>query len=401
MPANFSSFSPIDGSIVWEGIASTPPEIDAAMARASDSLQNWQKTPLETRIQIARTYRDKLQSDRAEIEDLIVREVGKLAWEAAGEVNASIAKIELSIQALKQRRCDAPPTGDGPIVRRTEYHALGVAIVLGPFNFPLHLPGGQIVPALLAGNTVVFKPSEQATAIGHWMIHAWHAAGLPREVLQVIVGGPDVATHAIDSRHTSAVFLTGSRAAGRSIHRHLAGRPEVLLALELGGNNPLIVAPDVAEETVGSIVSSSAFVTAGQRCTCARRAIFIESESAEKQLKCLVRRTRELRVGMPGDVPQPHVGPLISENAADSLVATYDKLRSLGCHPEIPLEIDPRERILFAQPSSTPPPYQPTNGRKLARWNGLALCWSCAVLLILTQRFGPQPTLRTGLPLHC
>jgi len=356
MPLNFSSnrpvasLSPIDGTTLWEGQESEPVDIDETMDRSADAGRRWRKVPLDRRIEIVRNYQAFLEAHREEIEHLIVREVGKLRWEAAGEVNASIAKIDLSVQALQQRRSDllvgpqdATADSNRPAIHtRIRYQPLGVVLVLGPFNFPLHLPGGQIIPAILAGNAVVFKPSEQATAIGHWMVNAWRTAGLAEDLLQMIVGGPDVAAQAIDSPHTSAVFLTGSRAAGRSIHRRLAGRPGVLLALELGGNNPIVIADGVPDEMVASIVSASAFLTAGQRCTCARRAIFVESASTDSQLKRLVARTRSLRVGMPNDTPGPHIGPMISQAAGASLRSTYDKLLGLGCRPVIPWEIESR-----------------------------------------------------------
>lgn len=349
MVANFSSISPIDGISVWSGSESIASEIDETMIRATAASHRWRRTPLARRIEVVRNYRDSLESGRSEIQTLITREVGKLPWDAAGEVNVSIAKIERSIQALQQRRSPLqldPSPPESPIRRRIEYQPLGAIVVLGPFNFPLHLPGGQIIPALLAGNSVVFKPSEQATAIGCWMADAWRSAGLPDDVLRLIVGGPDVAARAIESPLTRAVFLTGSRAVGRAIHRQLAGRPGVLLALELGGNNPIVITEDVRPQTVASIVSASAFISAGQRCTCARRAIFVDSASANAQLDSVVRQTDQLRVGMPDDSPVPHIGPVISESAAAGLRATYDKLLSLGCQPIIDWKVDRRAENL-------------------------------------------------------
>ncbi len=350
MSTNFSSISPMDKNVVWEGPETPISSVDAIMDQSASAAKQWRETPLEQRIEVARRYQTKLQQDRSEIEELIVREVGKLPWEAAGEVNASIAKIDLTIQAQQQRRCELPGdsavAGDSPIRRRIVYRPLGVTLVLGPFNFPLHLPGGQIIPALLAGNTVVFKPSEQATAVGLWMLDAWRSAGLPKDVLLPILGGPAVATRAIDSDQTAAVLLTGSRSAGRAIHRQLAGRPDVLLALELGGNNPIVINADVADETVAAIVSGSAFLTAGQRCTCARRAIFVESTETAAQIDCLIEKTRNLRVGMPGDSPPPHIGPMISDHAAESLKTTYENLLRLGCRPLIPMTADARSANL-------------------------------------------------------
>ncbi len=220
-----------------------------------------------------------------------------------------------------------------------------MVLVLGPFNFPLHLPGGQIIPALLAGNAVVFKPSEQATAVGQWMQEAWQQIGLPEGVFQMISGGVETAVAAIDSPLVNGVFLTGSRAAGRAIGRQLGGRPDVLLALELGGNNPIVVT-DVDAAAAAGVVSLSAFVSAGQRCTCARRAIFVQSDRTASQIDALVAQTRAIRVGLPHDQPAAQVGPLISESAAVALNETYQRLLRLGCQAAVPMASDPRRANL-------------------------------------------------------
>ena len=345
MSENFSSISPFDDSDVWTGEATTADEIREVMQRSAVAAKSWRRTEVTKRIEITRRFASFLGDHRGEIEALIRREVGKLRWDASAEVGASIAKVELSIQALQQRRREASEISD-VATRTIRYQPLGVTLVLGPFNFPLHLPGGQIIPALLAGNSVVFKPSDQATAVGIWVANAWREVGLPKDVLQIIVGGVGTAVTAIDAPEVSGVFLTGSRSAGRAIHRQLAGRPEVLLALELGGNNPIVVGDGVDSDLAASIVSFSAFVSAGQRCTCARRAIYIRGEQCEQSIETLVRMTQQLRVGLDSDDHAPHVGPLISKSAADSLRRTYEDLIALGCKPLVPWRVDSRRANL-------------------------------------------------------
>jgi succinylglutamic semialdehyde dehydrogenase len=345
MPTSFSSISPIDGEVLWQGEATPASEIGRVMDRAAEQARPWRETTVADRIELVRRYGQQLERNRDQLTALISREVGKLPWDAAAEVGASVGKIELSIQAFEQRRAEHLVEG-GAAGRRIRYRPLGVSLVLGPFNFPLHLPGGQIIPALLAGNTVVFKPSDQATAIGQWMTQAWHEAGLPEGVLQMITGGVDTAVAAIDSPHVTGVFLTGSYGAGCAIHRQLAGRPGVLLALELGGNNPIVVTGEVPKETVAAMVSFSSFISSGQRCTCARRAIIVDSEATQSQIDALIKVTSQLRVGMPADDPTPHVGPLISAAAAENLNRTYDELLRIGCEPLIPFQIDPRSNNL-------------------------------------------------------
>ncbi len=339
MSNRFTSLSPIDDSVIWSGEATSQQQIKRVMQQSAQAGGLWRDTALEDRIEIVRRYGKHLSDHQEEITDLISREVGKLHWDARAEVAAGIGKIELSIGAIGQRRGEQS-TGSGDLRRVIRYQPIGVTLVLGPFNFPLHLPGGQIIPALLAGNTVVFKPSDQATAVGQWMLDAWRSVGLPEAVLQMITGGVAEAAAAIDSPQVAGVFLTGGRAAGRAIHRQLAGRPEVLLALELGGNNPIVVTGDVPAKTVASLVSFSAFISAGQRCTCARRLILEENAQTPSQLAALVDRTAAIKVGLPDAEPVPHVGPLISAQAADGLQQTYDRLLQLGCQPLLPMKRD-------------------------------------------------------------
>tara|TARA_R110002073_G_scaffold64719_3_gene161895 strand:- start:3795 stop:5240 length:1446 start_codon:yes stop_codon:yes gene_type:complete len=345
MPKLFQSVSPLDDTILFDGPESTPKQIERAIATARQSAILWHRTPLSQRIQIARNYAKHLSEHREEIRELITSEVGKLPWDADAEVGAAIGKIDLSVTALHERR-GKTVIESGSLARVVRYHPLGVALVLGPFNFPLHLPGGQIVPALLAGNTIVFKPSDQATAVGQWMIDAWRQAGLPDGVMQMIQGGVEVAVHAIDSPLINAVLLTGSRAAGRAIHRQLAGRPDVLLALELGGNNPVVVSDSIPSATVAELVTFSAFVSAGQRCSCARRALFIENSHSEAHIDAVIERTQSLVVGLPGDQTTPQVGPLISALAAKQLRKTYDALLANGCRAVVPWKVNSRRENL-------------------------------------------------------
>ena len=344
MATKLESRSPLDDAVIWQGEHFSARKVADSVRRASLAQRAWREKPLPERIQVVERYGEYLRTHQEELTDLLAREVGKLPWDAAGEVRASIAKASVSIQALHDRRGHQvvqSRSDENPVQRVIRYHAIGTVLVLGPFNFPLHLPGGQIIPALLAGNSVVFKPSDQAPAVGQWIGNAWHEVGLPEGVLEVIQGGVETAVAAIDCDEVDGVFLTGGRNAGRAIHRQLAGRPSVLLALELGGNNPIVVCENVDEETATGIVSFSAFISAGQRCTCSRRAIFI-GEKADSHIESLVDRIGGLRVGLPDDDPAPQIGPIISEDAAIGLKQTFEKLVELGCEPIIPLETDSR-----------------------------------------------------------
>ncbi|TWU54658.1 N-succinylglutamate 5-semialdehyde dehydrogenase [Rubripirellula tenax] len=343
---NLQSVSFISGEPIFDKKATNKQEIGEILEKAKVAGQIWANVSVADRIECVRQFGAFVSAHRDQISKLISSEVGKLPWDADGEVSASIAKVELSIAAMETRRRDRIlQPSNGPVQRQVRYRPIGVGLVLGPFNFPLHLPGGQIIPLLLAGNAVVFKPSEKATAVGQWMMDAWHQSGLPRDVMQWIVGAGDTAVTAIDRPEVGGVFLTGSRAVGQAIHRQLAGRPEVMLALELGGNNPIIVTESVPPDTVAKLVSFSAFVSAGQRCTCARRAIFVDGNDSNHQINALVIATEKLSAGLPGD-NRAEVGPLIDATAAKRLKQTYDELLHLGCKPLLPFAVDPRHPAL-------------------------------------------------------
>jgi succinylglutamic semialdehyde dehydrogenase len=221
----------------------------------------------------------------------------------------------------------------------TRFRPHGVVGVLGPFNYPGHLANGHIVPALLAGNAVVFKPSEQAPAVAERYAAAWQAAGLPPGVVGLLQGGRAAGEAIVDHRELDALCLTGSAATGLAIHRRLAGRPQVLLALEMGGNNPLVVGT-IREEGVAAAVhlaALSAYSTAGQRCSCARRLVVPRTATGDAVVERLARLAAAIRVGPPDADPEPFMGPVISEAVARSLVALQEGLEARGARPLVRL----------------------------------------------------------------
>ena len=321
--------SPVDESIVWSGRQASGDQARVAVQSAAGAAADWAACSLEDRIAVVRRFGEQLASRRDEFASCISQQVGKPVWEAATEVATSIAKVEVSISAIDDRTPVTQQDLDGfRAVGR--YRPIGVMLVLGPFNFPLHLPGGQIIPALLSGNTVVFKPSELAPAVGQMLVQAWQAAGLPAGVINLLQGDAKVAAAAIDHPKTGGVLFTGSRTAGAAIHRQLAGRPEVQLALEMGGNNPLVVVDAQPMAAAIDLVIQSAFLSAGQRCTCARRLIVVESPENREFVKRLSAAIPRIRCGLPDADPPPFCGPLISPAAAEKVLAIQAALCQQG-----------------------------------------------------------------------
>ncbi len=177
-----------------------------------------------------------------------------------------VGKVALSVAAYRQRSAEATiELGDA--TASTRYKPHGVVAVLGPFNMPGHLPNGHIVPALLAGNTVVFKPSELTPLVGQKMVEIWESAGLPSGVMNLAQGGRDVGVALTEHRGIDGLFFTGSAEAGRAINRAMADRPGTILALEMGGNSPLIVWDAEDLDAAAYLTIQSAFITSGQRCS--------------------------------------------------------------------------------------------------------------------------------------
>jgi succinylglutamic semialdehyde dehydrogenase len=301
----------------------------------------WSRTSHEDRKQVVRRFAEYVATHRETLTNLIMDEVGKLRTDASSEVAAVIAKAEITIEMMDARRADRDDESSA-FVSQLRYRPLGVVIVLGPFNFPAHLPGGHIIPALLAGNSVVFKPSELAPRVGQWIGDAWQEAGLPTGVLQVIQGTAAVAKALIDDQQIAAVFFTGGYHAGLSIHRQLAGRPEVLLALEMGGNNPLVLLPPYDLSEAVKIIATSAFASSGQRCTCTRRLILIDDESSQAIITQLVDHVTNMSCGLPHDTPEVAIGPVISAKAAERLLNVQERWLKSGGTPLVQMKRSPR-----------------------------------------------------------
>lgn len=297
-------------------------DVDDAVSRARRSLADWTAQPVTTRMELVRRFANEVRKESEKLAELIARETGKPLWEARTEVESVIAKVEISIRAYaertSQRKFDSAMQGTAAV--RHKPH--GVMAVLGPYNFPAHLPNGHIVPALIAGNTVIFKPSEKTPATGELLVQCFHMAGIPAGVIQLLIGtvaeGQDLIAH----DGVDGVLFTGSANAGLSINRKLASSPNKIIALEMGGNNPLIVwdTPKIAD--AATLIVQSAFMSAGQRCTCARRLIVKSSlyDNVVGEVKSL---TDRLIVGAPFDQPEPFMGPVIDNGAADGLTESF------------------------------------------------------------------------------
>lgn len=321
----FKSIDPATGETVWDGPAASPAEVQAATDRARAAFPDWADRPRQDRIDAVQRYQAVLKARAPQMAEAISRETGKALWETTTELGAMAGKVDISIRAYDERTGErTAETGFGRATLRHRPH--GVAAVLGPFNFPGHLPNGHIVPALLAGDTVVFKPSEETPLIGQLMAEAFAEADLPDGVVNVVQGGRDTGAALLDSG-IDALMFTGSGAAGAHFRRKFADDPHVILALELGGNNPLVVWDAADAEAVAGIVVQSAFVTTGQRCSCARRLIVPAGAQGDAIVEAVKAMVGRLILAPWNSTPEPYAGPLISVKAAEAaLKALQDRI---------------------------------------------------------------------------
>lgn len=335
--SNFQRHTPAEDAVVCAGRQADAGQVAAAIAASRAAFAKWSETSIDHRMGIAKHFAELVTSQKEELAQLISTEVGKPLWESRTEAAAVAGKVANSIDAILKRRWTTTEPS-GAYVAVTRYRPHGVMLVLGPFNLPAHLPGAHIVPALLAGNTVVFKPSELAPAVGQWLVRTWQAAGLPQGVLNLIQGGPQVAASAVANDDVAGVLFTGSHRVGVLLHQAMAGKPHKVLALEMGGNNPLVIhrCSDIRRAAI--TVLHSAYITSGQRCTCARRLIVVGADNYHRMLHTLSEMLPKVRVGQAFDQLQPFMGSLIHSQAAQQMLAAQNKLFNDGAEAIIPMQ---------------------------------------------------------------
>jgi succinylglutamic semialdehyde dehydrogenase len=359
--AVFHSLNPATGVRLGEYRAAGVDEVGRAVAAARRAFPGWSLLAVEKRVEYLMGFAEILRKEKSSSDPavatlplIISQETGKPYWESLTELDAMINKVGLSIQALKERRSPAVQATAAQTTA-TRYKPHGVVAVLGPFNFPGHLPNGHIVPALLAGNTVVFKPSELTPWAGERMVQLWEQAGLPAGVLNLVQGARETGGALASNAGIDGLFFTGSVAAGRALNRILADEPQKILALEMGGNNPLVVWKAEDLDAAALLTVQSAYQTTGQRCSCARRLIVENGAKGDALVERLLALIGRLRIGPYTDRPEPFMGPLIRAHAAAAALEGQQKLFDLGAIAIRPMQ--PFAPASIAHPPSSLPAF--------------------------------------------
>lgn len=328
----FDSLNPVTQESVWSGQGASAEQVAAAVAAARAAFPAWARLSLDARIAVLERFAATLKTRADELARCIGEETGKPLWESATEVTSMVNKVAISIQSYRERTGEkSGPLADATAVLRHKPH--GVVAVFGPYNFPGHLPNGHIVPALLAGNAVVFKPSELTPKVAELTVQCWIEAGLPAGVLNLVQGGRETGVALAGNPGIDGLFFTGSSRTGNLLHQQFAGRPDKILALEMGGNNPLVVDEVADVDAAVYTIIQSAFISAGQRCTCARRLLVPVGAWGDALLARLVAVAASIQVGAFDAQPAPFMGSVISLDAARHLLKAQEHLIAQGATP--------------------------------------------------------------------
>ena len=325
----FESINPSNGDVVWHGNGANAEQVDSAVKAAKAAQMQWADTPLEDRIAILENFAAQLKEHSEEFATIIARETGKPLWETRTEVGAMTSKVAISVKAYHERTgtTENPMPGAKAFIRHKPH---GVVAIFGPYNFPGHLPNGHIVPAILAGNTVIFKPSELTPHVAEFTLSLWLKAGLPAGVINLVQGEIETGKALASHKEIDGLFFTGSSNTGHLLHKQFAGHPGKILALEMGGNNPLIVKNVSDVSAAAHDIIQSGFITSGQRCTCARRVFIEKSANGDAILEKLISATKNIVVDDSFATEQPFMGAMISEKAALGMVTAQNELVSKG-----------------------------------------------------------------------
>lgn len=327
--SSFSSLNPATGEILWRGKEASLSDVNEAVLHAQQAFPSWSSLLIDERSRFLTDFADILRSSQKDLATIISQETGKPLWESMIEVEAMINKVDISLDAYGSR-C-AGMIRDQPHARlMTRHRPHGVLAVFGPYNFPGHLPNGHIIPALLAGNTIIFKPSELTPLVAEETIRLWQKAGLPPGVLNLVQGGRETGKAIAHHPNIQGILFTGSYSTGLYLSQLFGSHPSKILALEMGGNNPLIVGDIQDFQAAAYVVLQSAYLTSGQRCTCARRLIIPKTQVGEKVLEALMEMVNALSIGPYTQNPEPFMGPIISEKHAQQILKAQEMLKSKG-----------------------------------------------------------------------
>lgn len=327
--------------VVWRGVPRSE-HASQAVAEARRAQAAWAALSRESRAECLRAYAERCKAAVPRLAELITREVGKTIAESTAEARLLADKVSVTLDTHSMGRvADYEVSAGATRVGRCHFRPLGVMAVIGPYNFPAHLPNGQIVPALLLGNAVVFKPSEKAPATAQALATLLGSC-VPPGVFNLVQGRGDAAAALVAHAAVDGVLFTGSWPVGRRILEANLDRPGRMVALEMGGNNAAVVLDDAPLRLAVLECARAAFATTGQRCTCTRR-IVVQRGIADRFIRALVEVARSLTWGPGSATPPVFMGPLVSREARQSVLDAQQAFLARGAQALLAAQAPPRD----------------------------------------------------------
>lgn len=325
----FKDISPSDLSDQIMTVSFQLDHIDKACKAAKDAYMPWSRTTLAERKSYLLKLRDVFVAHESEMAELISRDTGKALWDATQEAKALATKVDVtlneSLKLISEERIEnALPQVDGVI----RYRSRGVMAVIGPFNFPAHLPNGHIIPALIAGNTVVFKPSDQTPAVAQFYAQLVEKAELPPGVFNLVHGEAETGRRLVAHELVDGILFTGSYEVGLKIKQETLNHYWKILALEMGGKNATVVWEDadidkaIYETLVGSYMST------GQRCSGTSR-IILHDKIADQFTDRFYKAAKKLTIGHWSK--NPFMGALINGPAVEKYIRFQEMANRENC----------------------------------------------------------------------
>lgn len=303
--------------------------IDKACHFAKVEFPKWARKTQSERNECLNRLKELFITHEAEMAEAIARDTGKPLWEAMTEAKALSQKIDITLNhsmklMAEERLPNALPGVEGVI----RYKARGVMAVLGPFNFPAHLPNGHIIPALAMGNTIVFKPSEHTPAVGQLYAQIVHKAGLPRGVFNLVQGDGECGKKLVINESVSGILFTGSYDVGLRIKQETLTHYWKILALEMGGKNATVVWEDADLDKAVYETLVGAFMTSGQRCSCTSR-IILHDKIANEFTDRFYEAAKKISIGHWQD--NAFMGPLINSQSVEKYLRFQEIAKRENC----------------------------------------------------------------------
>lgn len=325
----FKDISPADLSDLVMNVSYSHEHIDQAVEAARVAYGKWRKLSLEERKKYLLKLKEVYDANAEQMAQAISRDTGKPTWEALTEAKALSAKIDVtlgfSMKLVAQENIPNALPGVEGVIR---YKGRGVMAVVGPFNFPAHLPNGHIIPALIMGNTIVFKPSEQTPAVAQLMAEFFEKAEFPAGVFNMVQGDGESGRRLVGHEHVDGILFTGSYEVGLRIKQETMQHYWKILALEMGGKNATVVWDDAEMDKAIYESLIGCFLSAGQRCSCTSR-IFVHERIAEEFTDRFYEAAKKLTIGHWTE--NTFMGPLINEAAVEKYLRFQEIAKRENC----------------------------------------------------------------------